>query len=606
MEFLLANHPLDCPICDQGGECDLQDISVVYGYTEGRFMEYKRAVEDKNIGPLIKTSMTRCIHCTRCVRFTEQIAGEFTLGQVGRGKTNEISTYIENMVTNELSGNVVDLCPVGALNNLPYSFQARPWELKSHYTVDVMDGLGSNIDVHTRGSDTLRILPRINEEVNEEWISDKSRHAFDGLRKQRLHIPLLRSADGSFKELKWEEAMEIASQKLSSVKGDEIQGMIGQFNDLESVLAFKDLLNRLNCDNIDVRRNAPHLKADFRSQYLMNSRIMGIDETDLLLLVGCNPRVEAPVLNARIRKAVGVNGLQVGVIGSAGNYGYDYVHLGNSAKTLKELVDGKHPYLEETLAKADNPMVLISSSTLGRTDGEGIMDLVQELASKTKIINQKDKWNGINILHTEASRVGALDLGIIPRRVTGKKAKVVFILGADNFRHEDIPEDSFVIYLGHTGDEGAYYADLILPGSSYLEKSATYVNTDGRPQQSRAAQSPPGFAREDWMILRALSEEMGIPLPYDSLDEIRTRMAELAPHLVKFDFIESSGFEKLSLKPSGKDLKLNNTPLTDNVDNFYQTDSISNNSQIMARCTKELNPKKQFNFKEHVQTWMTH
>lgn len=570
-------------------------------------MEYKRAVEDKNIGPLIKTSMTRCIHCTRCVRFTEQIAGEFSLGQVGRGKTNEISTYIENMVTNELSGNVVDLCPVGALNNLPYSFTARPWELKSNYTVDVMDGLGSNIDVHTRGSDTMRILPRINDEVNEEWISDKSRHAFDGLRKQRLHVPMSRQADGTFKELTWEEALSTASQKLGSVQGNEIQGIIGQFNDIESILAFKDLLNRLNCDNIDVRRNAPHFNADFRSQYLMNSRITGIDETDLLIIIGTNPKVESPVLNARIRKAVNVNGLDVALIGSAPNLTYDYHHLGNTAEVLKDLAEGNHPF-SERLAKAELPMILISTSTLERSDGAAIMNYIYKLGENSNLINKKEKWNGINTLHSEASRVGALDLGIVPRTdLKSLKPKVVYLLGADNFRHEEIPEDAFVIYQGHTGDEGAYYADLIIPGASYLEKQGLFVNTDGRPQQSRAAQSPPGFGREDWMILRALSEELGIPLPYDSLDEVRTRLAELAPHLVKFDVIENSGFENLALRFNPKaDTKLNKTPLTDNVDNFYQTDVISRNSQIMARCTKELNPKKQYNFKEHVQTWLTH
>jgi NADH dehydrogenase (ubiquinone) Fe-S protein 1 len=345
-----------------------------------------------------------------------------------------------------------------------------------------MDGLGSNIDVHTRGSDTMRILPRINEEVNEEWISDKSRHAFDGLRKQRLHIPLLRAADGTFKELTWEEALATAAQKLSSVNGDDIHGIIGQFNDLESILAFKDLLHRLNSENIDVRRNAPSLKADFRSQYLMNSRIVGIDQTDLLLLVGCNPRVEAPVLNARIRKAVELNGLQVGVIGSAPNLTYNYTHLGNSAATLKDLVDGKHPFLSEKLAKAELPMVLVSVHALERSDGAAIQNYINQLAEKTNIINKKEKWNGINILHTEASRVGALDLGIVPRNdLSSKKPKVVYLLGADNFRFEEIPEDAFVIYQGHIGDEGAYYADLILPGASYLEKNALFVNTDGRP-----------------------------------------------------------------------------------------------------------------------------
>lgn len=337
----------------------------------------------------------------------------------------------------------------------------------------------------------------------------------------------------------------------------------------------------------------------------MNSRITGIDETDLLILVGCNPRNESPVLNARIRKAVGVNGLQVAMVGSAPNLPYNYNHIGNTPQTLKDLAEGKHPF-SEALKKAELPMILVSSSVLERTDGAAIMNFVKQLGETTNVINKKEKWNGINILHSEASRVGALDLGIVPKTETKSKAKVVYLLGADNFRHEEIPEDAFVIYQGHTGDEGAYYADLVIPGASYLEKQGLFVNTDGRPQQTRAAQSPPGFGREDWMILRALSEELGTPLPYDSLDEVRTRIAELAPHLIKFDVIENSGFETLSLKSNSNDVKLNKTPLTDNVDNFYQTDVISRNSQIMARCTKELNPKKQFNFKGHVQTWLTH
>lgn len=604
MEFLLANHPLDCPICDQGGECDLQDISHVYGYTEGRFMEYKRGVEDKNLGPLIKTSMTRCIHCTRCVRFTELIAGEFTLGQVMRGKANEISTYVEAMVHNELSGNVVDLCPVGALNNLPYSFQARPWELKSNYTIDVMDGLGANIDAHTRGSDLLRILPRINEEVNEEWISDKSRHAFDGLKKQRLTMPLVRKDDGSFTDLNWQEALELAGQKLQSVNGEEIQGVIGQFQDVESMVAFKDLMNRLNCDNLDVRSNAPHFNADLRPSYLMNSQVVGIDETDLLILIGTNPKTENPVLNARIRKAIMVNGLEVAVIGPANNFAYNYRHLGNNLNTLKELADGSHPYAAR-LAEAQLPMVIVGDETLTRSDGKATMNLINELASKTNILNEEEAWNGINVLHNDASRVGALDLGITPKR-SQEKSKIVFLLGSDNFRPEDIPEDAYVIYMGHTGDEGVYYADLILPTSSYLEKQGTYVNMEGRVQQTRAAVSSPGQSKDDWMVLRALSEEMGVPLPYDSLDEVRTRIAELAPHLIKYDYTErSSVFEPLAHTPNGE-RKLNNSLLTDPVDNFYMTDAISRNSHVMARCSRELNPLKQDNFKKWHNTWFTH
>ena len=566
-------------------------------------MEYKRAVEDKQLGPLIKTSMTRCIHCTRCVRFTELIAGEYTLGQVMRGKANEISTYIEKVVTNELSGKVVDLCPVGALNNLPYSFQARPWELKSNYTIDAMDAMGANIDAHTRGADLLRILPRINEEVNEEWISDKSRHAFDGLKKQRLAVPMSRKPDGTYAELNWQEAMQKAAEKLTSVTGDKIQGVIGQFQDVESIIAYKDLMNRLNCDNLDVRSNQAELNCDFRSQYLMNSRIVGIDETDLLLFIGSNPKTENPVLNARIRKAVNVNGLDVAVIGPANNLTYNYSHLGNSLKTLQEIADGTHPFCER-LAQADLPMIVVGNETLSRTDGQAIQNLINEIAAKTNVINEAEGWNGVNILHSDASRVGALDLGIIPRQ-NMDGAKVVVLLGADNFRHEDIPEDAYVIYMGTTGDEGVYYADLIMPTASYLEKDGTYVNMDGRVQQTRAALTPPGFARDDWMVLRALSEELGTPLPYDSLDEVRTRLAEIAPHLVRYDHIEPSGFDRVALTSTGE-RQVSGALLTDSVDNFYMTDPISRNSHIMARCTRELNPNKQSNFKEWVNTWITH
>ena len=335
----------------------------------------------------------------------------------------------------------------------------------------------------------------------------------------------------------------------------------------------------------------------------MNSRITGIDETDLLIFVGTNPKTENPVLNARIRKAVHVNGLDVAVIGPANNLSYNYSHIGNSLQTLQEIVDGTHPFCER-LAQAELPMLVVSNDTLARVDGPAVQNLINELASKTNLINEEEGWNGVNILHQEASRVGALDLGVVPRP-SMEGAKVVVLLGADNFRHEDIPEDAYVIYMGTTGDEGVYYADLILPTASYLEKDATYVNMDGRVQQSRACVTSPGFARDDWMVLRALSEELGTPLPYDSLDEVRTRLAELAPHLVRYDHIETGSFDRVALTDSG-DRQISGALLTDAVDNFYMTDPISRNSHIMARCTRELNPAKQQNFKEWVNTWITH
>lgn len=336
----------------------------------------------------------------------------------------------------------------------------------------------------------------------------------------------------------------------------------------------------------------------------MNSRIVGIDETDLLLFIGSNPKTENPVLNARIRKAVNVNGLDVAIIGPANNLTYNYSHLGNSLKTLQEIADGTHPFCER-LAQAELPMIVVGNDTLSRTDGQAVQNLINEIAAKTNVINEAEGWNGVNILHTEASRVGALDLGIVPRQ-SMEGAKVVVLLGADNFRHEDIPEDAYVIYMGTTGDEGVYYADLILPTASYLEKDGTYVNMDGRVQQTRAALTPPGFARDDWMVIRALSEELGTPLPYDSLDELRTRLAEIAPHLVRYDHIEPSNFQRLALSADNGDRQVSGALLTDAVDNFYMTDPISRNSHIMARCTRELNPNKQTNFKEWVNTWITH
>ena len=371
-------------------------------------------------------------------------------------------------------------------------------------------------------------------------------------------------------------------------------------------MAYKDLMNRLNCENLDVRQNAPYFNADFRSQYLMNSRVTGIDDTDLLILVGCNPKLENPVLNARIKKAVMVNGLEVAVIGSAPDVPYNYIHLGNSTETLKKLADGSHPF-PERLKEADLPMILVSSLTLERTDSEGIMNCINQLQNGTNLLSTEEQWNGFNVLHNDSGKVNALELGITPKELSEvPQPKVVYLLGNDEFKHEEIPEDAYVIYQGHTGDEGALYADLILPTSSYLEKQATYVNTDGRPQRTRSCLTSPGFSQDDWMVFRALSEEIGSPLPYDTVEELRTRISEIAPHVVKFDHIESSGFEKLAHKPNGN-TGLNGTNMVENIDNFYMTDVISRNSHVMARCTRELNPLKDFNFiKKDQQTWLTH
>ena len=599
LEFLLANHPLDCPICDQGGECDLQDISQVYGYRESRFNEYKRAVQDKYLGPIIRTVMNRCIHCTRCIRFTEQIAGEHTLGTSGRGTHTEIGTYVSALVTNELSANAVDLCPVGALTHLPYTFIARPWELKTVYSVDVLDGMGPAIEVNYRGGELMRILPRIHEEINQEWISDKTRHAFDGLKKQRLSFPILKTRDGDIHELKWEEAMEIMREQFDKVSGDEIAGFVGKLADLESTLAFRDLLHRLGCERVESSSTAPKLNANLRSEYLFNSTIPGVEDADYILLVGTNPRTEAPLLCSRIRKRVDEHGLEVGIIGYPANLKLRYNHVGNTTDTLKEIAEGNHP-VSQKLREAKLPMIIVSSHALARDDGEAIMNNLKIISENTNVINHEEKWNGLNVLHNDVGRVGALDLGIQPYsgKENIKEAKLVYLLAADEFREEDIPEDAFVIYQGHNGDIGANFADLVLPGASYLEKHASYVNTDGRTQIGRKAITAPALAREDWAILRALSEELGTPLPYDSIDELRGRMAELAPHLIKYDTLELSGFEDLVVENKRGSNEMNGTSFEDPVDNFYMTDSISRHSQVMARCSKEFNPLKFSNFKE--------
>lgn len=506
----------------------MQDISQVYGYKEGRFMEYKRSVEDKNLGPLISTIMTRCIHCTRCIRFSEEIAGVVDLGTSGRGNLTEIGTYIPKMMDSELSGNLVDLCPVGALTNAPYAFTSRPWELKSVNSVDVMESLGSMIQVDYRGSEIMRVLPRIHEEVNEEWLSDKSRHAFDGLKRQRLTVPLakIRTPEGKeeFVEQGWEEILPAISKKMGNLNGDQIGAIVGEFTDCESLVALKDLLNRLDCDNFEVRQGVPRLDSDFRAGYLMNSRILGVEDADLLLLVGTNPKYENPVLNARILKATKRNNLRVAVVGTSHDLTYNYLHLGTTLKPLVEIAEGKHPFAQ-TLKQSKFPMVIVGQSVLARRDGQAVLDMIKQLSLNSPIVNKASGWNGFNILHQEVGRLSALELGLATRaKINKDKIKLLFILGADNnIRPADIPKDCTVVYLGTHGDEGAYYADFILPSAAYTEKSCTFINLEGRVQLSRLVVQPPGLAREDWQIIRALSEECGQMLPYDNIEEVHGR-----------------------------------------------------------------------------------
>ena len=572
MEFLLANHPLDCPICDQGGECDLQDISEEYGYPTGRMKEFKRGVEDKYLGPLVKTTMTRCIHCTRCVRFSEEIAGSFTLGTTGRGRATEISTYVENLTSSELSGNIVDLCPVGALTNKPYAFKARPWELKSVPSYDILDTILPYVQVDARGIEIMRVLPRINEEVNDEWIGDKSRHSLDANKRQRLTVPLIRNKNKDLEDKGWDFALEEVARQFNKIKNpsEEIEALIGPHADLESIIALKDLLNRLDCENISLGRNSIKVDSTLRSGYLMNSRIRGIEDADLLLLVGVNPRYESPVLNARIRKAVNKNNLNVGLVGSPYDLTYDYNHIGSGTRSLVELLEGKHPFCSK-IAKAKFPMILVGSSILKQDDGEELYKALNKLSKDGGFYKASKNWNGFNILHNDISTIGALEVGIKPfikeSEKNNKNKKLVILLGYDDIRKGDISNDATVIYIGSHGDKGAERADIVLPGATFYEKNSTFVSTEGRVQITRPSVLPPYLAREDWEILRAISEGIGITLPYDEVYDVRNRLAEHAPHLIRYGVIDHIASSKNVIdKYANQDITLENYVFNDAYD----------------------------------------
>ena len=573
MEFLLINHPLDCPICDQGGECDLQDQSMYFGKGDSRYPEAKRAVSDKYMGPLIKTSMTRCIHCTRCVRFTDDIAGIEEMGALGRGEHMEITSYLEKSLTSELSANIVDLCPVGALTSKPWSFHFRPWELKKTESIDVLDAMGSNIRVDSRGNEVMRILPRNNDDVNEEWISDKTRHACDGLKMQRLDKPYLR-VNGKLKTATWDEAFAAISRKMAKTEASQIAAIAGDQADTETMWSLKKLFNNLGTENIDCRQDGANFDASNRSNYLFNSTINGIDEADVILLVGTNPRVEAPVMNARLRRAA-LRGVKIYNLGDKLDFNYKTYHLGNDPKLLADCA--------KLFDKAAKPMVILGANVLTRTDGEAI------LAAAAKLPVQKDGWNGFNVLQTAASRVGGLDIGFVPGKngkatteilkgVEKKEIKILYLLEADEL---DIKrnESTFIIYQGHHGDKGASVADVILPGSAYTEKSATYVNFEGRPQHTQKAVFAPGEAKEDWKIIRALSETLEQTLPFDTIEALRAQMNAEHPQLAKLDEVTPAKF-----KPATSKSKLSEESFTYPISNFYMTCPISRNSKTMAEC----------------------
>lgn len=566
MEFLLANHPLDCPICDQGGECDLQDISTNYGYGESRFSEYKRAVEDKNIGPLVKTSMNRCIHCTRCIRFTEEVAGDYTLGTTGRGRATEVGTYVENLAKSELSSNIVDLCPVGALTNKPYAFKARPWELKSVPSIDILDTIMPEISVDSRGIEVMRILPRINEDVNEEWLGDKSRHALDGNKRQRLTVPLVKNSKGIHEDKSWDYVLNLISDEFNKIKydGSRIQAYFGEHTDLETMCSMKDLLNKLDSDNLSLGRNKIFVDNSTRSGYLMNSRIRGVEDCDLLLIVSSNPKYESPVLNARIRKATLKQNLKVGLIGSPYDLTYDYDHLGSSTKTLVDLVEGTHPFTSY-IAKAKRPMLLIGSNLLKGEEGKEYYKLLLKLSKVGNFYNEKDSWNGFNILHNQISTINFNELGLKDKEI--KNADLYILSGYDDFEKYDIPDKATVIYIGCHGDKGSERANIVLPAATYLEKSSTFVSTEGRVETTKSSVVPPYLAKEDWEIIRAISEAVDLTLPYDEVFDLRNRLSELSPHLVKYKKISQSGsFKELLQKYENEDINLTNKIFEDAID----------------------------------------
>jgi len=603
MEFLLVNHPLDCPICDQGGECDLQDQSMAFGSDRSRFTDNefggKRAVEDKNIGPLIKTVMTRCIHCTRCVRFSSEVAGVEDLGTTGRGNNMQIGTYVEKMIMSELSGNVIDLCPVGALTSKPYAFMARPWETRKTESIDVLDGLGSNIIVTHRTGEVLRIMPRMNEDINEEWLSDKSRFACDGLKRQRLTTPMVKDSEGNLSPASWEDAIVSVAKALDSSPPESLAAVAGGLADGESLMALKDLMNRLGCELVCTEEMAPC--TDLRSNYLLNTGIAGVEESDFVLLVGTNPRFDAPVFNARLRKCWIHNELDLAMVGPKVDLTYDYDHVGDSTEVLASIAEGSHPYCAR-LAKAKAPVIIVGSEALQREDGASVMKHVQQIASNLRQASGcPPDWQVLNVLHRVASQVAALDLGYRAgvAEVRAAQPKVLWLLGADAgaLSREDLPQDCYIIYQGHHGDSGAAMADCVLPGAAYTEKQGTYVNTEGRAQQTFPALTPPGQARVDWKIIRVVSEVVDEKLPYDKLSELRARMAQVAPNLVRYGNIEQANFfaQSLTLANSGQD-KLSSEPFDVSrkvLEDFYQTDSISRASPTMAKCVTAVKAQKQ-------------
>ena len=592
MEFLLINHPLDCPICDQGGECDLQDQAMAYGKGFSRFNEGKRAVSNKNLGPLIKTHMTRCIHCTRCVRFNEEIAGNYQLGAVGRGENTEITSFLEKNIDSELSGNVIDLCPVGALTSKPYAFIARPWELKKTDSIDVFDALGSNIRVDSKGDKVLRVLPRINEDLNQEWISDKTRFAYDGLNHQRLDRFYFRYNASKLNEISEERAFEILKNKLLKTKDSKFFSLVGNTLDCESVFSFKLFLDKLNFRNYDCRQDQSFFIPSKRFSYLFNSKISGIDESDLCILIGTDLRKEAPLINARLRQRIkhSDNKFQVFNFGEK-NSNLDSFNIGNDFYSLNNLKDLKYKNL---LKKSKKPIFIIGQGPLISHEAENLFYFLLDIYNKSNCISG---WSGFNVLQNYSGRVGALDLKFYNKNNVNKdfvnniyngKYDVLYLLSADELDFEKIPSKTFVIYHGHHGDRAVKRADLIIPTSCFTEKEGIYVNMEGRPQISRQVKMPIAGVSNSWHFFQKLSKYLNVDqIGYENFSELRSIMFEETPHLSKINLLSQNILPKLK----SPKIKFSKNLIKPSIDNFYMTDSVSRNSPVMSSCSSQMQKK---------------
>ena len=588
MEFLLANHPLDCPVCDQGGECDLQDQSMFYGVDKSRYKENKRNVSEKNMGPLIKTQMTRCIHCTRCVRFATEVAGVTEIGAIGRGEDMEITTYLEQSMQSELSANVVDLCPVGALTSKPYVFEARPWELKKTESIDVMDAIGSNIRVDTYGWEVKRILPRINEDINEEWISDKTRYACDGLLNQRLDTPYIKY-NGKFEKASWNEVFNIIKSKFKNADKDKICGMSGDLINMESLYIFKEFFNKtLGSYNVESRSDHTYLNSKKRENYLFNSTINGIEEADFILLIGSNPRYEATILNARIRKAYLQNKTQIISLNDVGDLTYPYESLDGDIENIKKITEDNHE-VSSLIKEAKKPLIIFGQSSLKTKSAKYIFESVKSFLKKNN--KMSDEWNSLNTISENASTVGSFDLGLyktvdgsneVLKDLENHMFEIVYLLGVDNLKFEK--KNEFVIYQGSHGDKGAEIADIILPGAAYTEQNGYFTNLEGKIQKAYKASFPPEEAKEDWLIINELAEAMNHRKLFNDKDELDSSLLNQINLFIEKDkSIKSSTVENIEFKQ--EILKIEN-------EDYYYSNAIARASKTMLECkTAKVNLK---------------